>query len=128
MRRALWYMIRQPFHFARNYAYKLRNFLFLEPDGVARSAAPLPFRPWPGLATLVTIFGLAGLLMLVPQWRYGPAAAVVLHVAYLLAFGALYHLTRDGRMTLTFRALLVLPAAYAAVWAVEQALRRIRKP
>jgi hypothetical protein len=127
MRRALGYMIRQPLHFARNYVYKLRNFLFLEPGGVGAPAAPLPFRPWPGLATLVLILGLAGLVLLAPQWRNGVAFTTVLTVAYLAAFGALYHLTRDGRMTLTFRALLVLPAAYAAVWAVERAAGRLRR-
>ena len=126
MRRALGYMARHPVHFARNYAYKLRNFLFLEPGGGSPPAPP-PFRPWPGLWTLVTIFGLAGLLMLAPQWRYGPAGAVVLYAVYHLAFGALFHLTRDGRMTLTFRALLAIPAAYAAVWAVERAAGRFRK-
>jgi hypothetical protein len=127
MRRALGYMARHPLHFARNYAYKLRSFLFLEPGGVGAPRAPLPFRPWPGLATLVVTLGLAGLVLLAPQWRHGAAFATVFAVAYLAAFGALYHLTRDGRMTVTFRALLVLPAAYAAVWAVERVLGRLRK-
>jgi hypothetical protein len=126
LRRALGYMLRHPLHFARNYAYKLRSFLFLEPGGVAPAEGPLPFGTWPGLFSLVTILGLAGLILLAPQWKHGVAFATVAAVAYHLAFGALYHLTRDGRMTFTFRALLTLPAAYAAVWAAERAVRRFR--
>ena len=33
-------------------------------------------------------------------------------IGYLVAMGALMHLTLDGRMNLPFRALLCLPAGY----------------
>jgi hypothetical protein len=116
-RQAMAYIARHPVHFLRNYMYKVANFVVYPPS--APPAAPFPFRESKALLVVVTVAGLVGTLGLVR--RPGePAVVLPIAVLYFLAFGALYHLTRDGRMNLLFRALLAVPAA----WALVSAARR----
>jgi hypothetical protein len=116
-RRALAYIAGHPLHFLRNYLYKLANFVVYPPS--APATAPFPFRESTALRIVVTVAGLLGTLLLLR--RPGePAVVASVAVLYFLAFGALYHLTRDGRMNLLFRALLAVPAAYAMVSAARR--------
>jgi hypothetical protein len=124
-RRALGYMASRPLHFLRNYAYKAWHFVVLPPPDPP--AASFPFRELGWLTRLVVFGGLAGAVLLAVVRRGQPAArATLLTVGYLLAVGALLHLTRDGRMNLPFRALLAVPAAFLLVFAAQAALRAIR--
>ena len=117
--RALRYMLAQPLHFLRNYAYKTWHFLVLPPPDEAGSGS-FPFREVSWLRWLVLVAGLLGTGLLLARARWQPfARASVMTLLYLLAMGALLHLTRDGRMNLAFRALLCAPASYALVLAVQ---------
>jgi hypothetical protein len=121
-RRAVAYIVHHPVHFLRNYLYKLANFVVYPPS--APPAAPFPFRESKVLFVVVTAAGLLGALLLLK--RPGePAAVLALAVLYFLALGALYHLTRDGRMNLLFRSLLAVPAAHILVVAVRTAAARL---
>ncbi|HEY3121446.1 MAG TPA: glycosyltransferase family 39 protein [Vicinamibacteria bacterium] len=120
-RRALAYITRHPVHFLRNYFFKLANFVVYPPADPP--SAPLPFRESKALLLMVTVAGLAGVLLLFRQ-PGAPAVVLAIAILYLLAFGALYHLTRDGRMNLLFRALLAVPAACALVSAFRAAAGR----
>lgn len=125
MRSALRYMASHPLHFLRNYAYKLCNFLLYPPaNSSAPTSAPFPFREIRWLLPAVIGAGLLGLGLLLCARRGEPTALVVLLViGYLWAFGALFHITRDGRMNLGFRALLSIPAAFAIVYSSQLAWR-----
>ena len=121
-RRALAYIARHPAHFLRNYAYKLANFVVYPPADPP--SGPLPFRESTALLVTVMVAGLAGVLLLLRQ-PGAPGVVLAIAILYLLAFGALYHLTRDGRMNLLFRALLAVPAADALVIAVRAIAGRL---
>lgn len=108
-RKAAGYILTHPGHFLRNYTIKVVNFVRF-PEAEA-SAAPLPFREiawWLPLLTAVGIAGAVAAIPLAPGDRGAWALPAML--VYLLAFGALYHITRDGRMNLAFRALCELSA------------------
>lgn len=125
LRQTLAYMARRPAHFAGNYASKLRNFVLYPPPEPA--SASFPFREAPGLLGLVLCAGLTGLVLLLVRPGGASGQAVAVTIAYFLAFGALYHLTKDGRMNLPFRTLLAVPAANTLVLvggAVVNGLRR----
>ena len=124
---ALRYMLSHPLHFLRNYAYKTWHFLVLPPPEGAGSGS-FPFRELSWVRWLVLVAGLAGIVLLVLRRRSEPfAQATVITLLYLLAMGALLHLTRDGRMNLAFRALLCAPASYAMVVTVGGAGRLTRR-
>lgn len=120
--KALTYMATHPRHFARNYVFKLFNFLvYPRPADLPSDGRPWPFRGVPGLQDVLVLLGLGGTAVLILR-RQGSreAGAVVVPVVYLLAMGALMHLTRDGRMNLPFRALLALPAAGLIAWVLAR--------
>jgi hypothetical protein len=124
---ALRYMLAHPLHFLRNYAYKAWHFLVLpEPEG--SGSGSFPFREVSWLRWLILVAGLEGGVLLTMRRRSEPfAQATLVTLVYLLAMGALLHLTRDGRMNLAFRALLCAPASYALVVMVEAAGRWNRR-
>jgi hypothetical protein len=125
--RAVRYMLAHPLHFLRNYAYKAWHFLLLPPPDGAGSGS-FPFRELSWVRWLVLVSGIAGTVLLGLRARSEPfAQSIVITIVYLLAVGALLHLTRDGRMNLAFRALLCAPGAYALVALAESAGRRVRR-
>jgi 4-amino-4-deoxy-L-arabinose transferase-like glycosyltransferase len=124
---ALRYMVHRPWHFARNYLYKLRNFVWY-PTPEAAAAGPFPFRELPGLTRAVVFAGLASATWLLWRGRKDPAgASVAIVLLYLLAFGSLYHLTRDGRMSLPFEALAAIPAAVGTTRLAQSLRARITR-
>lgn len=123
---ALRYIASHPLHFLRNYAYKTYNFIVYPPPDPG--TAPFPFRELAWLRRLVIVAGLFGLALLLAVRRERPSAqATLLAVVYLLAAGALLHLTRDGRMNLAFHALLAGPASFALVFAAQSGWRTVRE-
>jgi hypothetical protein len=128
-KKAIAYMLRQPLHFLRNYAYKLWSFLWLPPylDTSLNGPWPFLFREIPGMTQVVVGAGLLGCVVLVTLHRRDPAAiAIVLTLLYLLGFGALYHITRDGRMSLPFQAIATIPAAVSLTWLLDWARRLVQ--
>lgn len=127
--KALGYAVSQPFHFLRNYAFKLGHFL-RQPEraGIGTGeTAPWLFREAKSLTLAVVIVGLLGVGHLATMRRQEPAAsAVVTTVLYLWAVGALYHLTRDGRMDTPFKLLLSIPASVGIVETLSAAARRYK--
>jgi Dolichyl-phosphate-mannose-protein mannosyltransferase len=129
LRATVGYIVRHPIHFARNYLYKLRNFLLyparLDTSFVEGGPFPFPFREIPGMTVAVVFCGLVGVVVLAVGGRGNPAAtAVALVTMYLLVFGALFHLTRDGRMNLPFQVVATIPASVALVTAGRWSLSR----
>lgn len=119
--RALAYMAAQPGHFARNYALKLRNFVFSAGD---ERVAPVLFGINNEIVRLTVFLGAAGTVVLLFERRARREARLVVVVSlYFLLSGALYHLTRDGRMDLFWKSFVSLPAG-VAVTAAAAALRR----
>lgn len=114
-RKTIGYIASNPFHFARNYAIKLGNFLVHpRPGELPGGERPWLFREIRFLQDALLVAGLLGLAGLIAGRRHRSSAVAVLGlIGYLLAMGALMHLTRDGRMNLPLRALLALPAGYA---------------
>ena len=113
-RQAIAYMISRPMHFSRNYAIKLWNFLvYPRPGELNPGERPWFFREFRPLQDILVILGLLGvaIIMIGAQTR-GAATSLLCLIAYLIAMGALMHLTRDLRMNLPLRALLCLPAAF----------------
>lgn len=121
-RKTLVYALSNPFHFARNYLIKLGNFLVYprpgELSGGERPWLLREIRPVQDVLLVLGMLGLAGLLARQPV-RAGAMPLLCL-IGYLVAMGALMHLTRDGRMNLPFRALLCLPTGFV--------LSRLRAP
>jgi len=108
------YILSNPVHFLRNYLIKLGNFLlYPRPGELPGGERPWLFREIRPLQDLLLALGILGLAALAagPQTRAGALPLLGL-IGYILAMGALMHLTRDGRMNLPFRALLCLPAGY----------------
>jgi hypothetical protein len=123
---ALRYIAAHPLHFLRNYAYRAYHFVIYPPPEPG-TASP-PFRELPPLMPVVIVCALAGSAVLVVRRRGDPTVQATLGtLLYLLAAGALLHLTRDGRMNLPFRALLSVPAAFALVGAAEAGGRAWRR-
>lgn len=112
--KTLAYIASNPLHFLRNYAIKLGNFLvYPRPGELSEGERPWFFgeiRPVQDILLVLGILGLAGLVA-GPQAR-ADALPLLGLIGYLIAMGALMHLTRDGRMNLPLRALLSLPAGY----------------
>ena len=80
------------------------------------------------VVVLVTMLALAGCLVLLLTRPREPATASLLVVlGYLWAFGALYHLTRDGRMNLPFRTLLAIPASVALSFMLTRLARLLTR-
>ena len=129
MGKALRYVASQPGHFLRNYLFKLGNFL-RHPGraGVGPGeGAPWLFRELAPLSLGVSIVGLLGLgYVLAFRGREPAASALAATVLYLWAVGALYHITRDGRMDTPFKLLLTIPASLVLVEAWSAAVRRLR--
>lgn len=119
-RKTLLYMASDPFHFLRNYFIKLGNFLVYPRRGESRDEGrPLPFREIGPLQDIIIVLGLLGLAGLaVDPTARAAAMPLLCLILYVLAMGALMHLTRDQRMNLPFQALLCLPVGYALgrVW------------
>lgn len=110
------YVRSNPLHFARNYVIKLGNFLvYPRPGELPSGDRPRLFREIRPVQDILLAFGFLGLAALLAA-RPSRAAAMPLLclLGYLVAMGALMHLTRDGRMNLPFRALLCLPSGYLA--------------
>ena len=108
------YVLSNPVHFARNYVIKLGNFLvYPRPGELSDAGRPWLFREIRPVQDILLVLGLLGLAGLVTA-RQARAMAMPLLclIGYLVAMGALMHLTRDGRMNLPLRALLCLPAGY----------------
>jgi hypothetical protein len=120
MRRAIGDIIGHPLYFAGNYLRRLARYIdYRDPAlfGERRVQA------WLALGS--SLLGVLGLVALCEgQRREAPLAAPLLLVGYLLGFGALWPLTRDGRMNLPFRALASVPAAYLVVRAGRRLSRR----
>jgi 4-amino-4-deoxy-L-arabinose transferase-like glycosyltransferase len=116
--RTLGYMASHPLHFGRNYLRKLLNFLVYPPDESPPEPAPFPYRRLPGLIPGVALLGGIGVILLLLPSAQPCGRIVAIVVVYFLLAGALYHLTRDGRMNLPLRALLSVPASYAVAWLV----------
>ena len=113
--RALVYIAGNPAHFARNYVIKLGNFLVHpRPGELPSEGRAWPFREIRLLQDAILGFGLLGMAGLLADHRArSSAASLLVLLGYLVAIGALMHLTKDGRMNLPLRALLTLPAAFA---------------
>ncbi|MEO8501442.1 MAG: hypothetical protein ABI565_11050 [Vicinamibacteria bacterium] len=113
-RKTLAYVAEHPLHFVRNYAVKLANFLvYPRPADLPKDDRPWPYRGIPFLQDPLLVLGLVGLAALLADRHQGrEAAPLIILVVYLMAMGALMHLTRDGRMNLPLRALLALPAGF----------------
>ena len=114
-KKTLRYIATYPLHFLRNYAIKLGNFLiYPRPGHLPAGERSWLFRGVPILQDGLLALGLLGMAGLFATRRDGgPATAVIVLIVYLIAMGALMHLTLDGRMNLPLRALLALPAGYA---------------
>ena len=113
-RKTLAYIVANPVHFLRNYAIKLGNFLiYPRPGELSGGERPWLFREIRPVQDVLLVLGILGLAGLVAgrQARAGAMPLLCL-IGYLVAMGALMHLTRDGRMNLPFRALLCLPSGF----------------
>ena len=113
-RKTLGYILENPIHFARNYAIKLGNFLvYPRPGELAHGERPWLFREIRPLQDILLALGMLGIAGLIAgREARAQALPVLALIGYLVAMGALMHLTRDGRMNLPLRALLCLPAGY----------------
>jgi 4-amino-4-deoxy-L-arabinose transferase-like glycosyltransferase len=117
MKHALRYIAGNPAHFARNYAIKLYNVL----------RYPLPaggesWRPSHFYRVLMLLLGLAGLAWFAVADRHEPQWILVPVFLYFLAFTALLHIVRSGRINLPVKVLLGLFAAYLIGRLVERAM------
>ena len=108
-RYALSYVIHHPVHFLKNYAIKFINQFYLiqdEPtDAVAFFKYPLRYTV---LHWLILVGGVAGLITLVIAKKTIGEKLVFFLFLYFACFGALFHLTGDGRMTLPLRFFLMM--------------------
>jgi hypothetical protein len=108
------YILNNPVHFVRNYAIKLGNFLvYPRPGELPGGERPWLFReirPVQDILLVLGILGIAGLMS--GRQARAEATPLLCLIGYLVAMGALMHLTRDGRMNLPLRALLCLPTGY----------------
>ncbi|MEO5762699.1 MAG: glycosyltransferase family 39 protein [Vicinamibacteria bacterium] len=115
------YIASHPHHFVRNYAFKLGNFLiYPRPGELPPEDRPRIFSEiWFLQDALLALGLLGGALLLSRPIERARAAALLILLGYLVAMGALMHLTRDGRMNFPVRALLTFPAAFAvaSAWA-----------
>jgi hypothetical protein len=118
------YILAHRGHFSKNYLLKLWN-QFTVPPTEATNSVPLLRTPqtWRWLHHLLLLFGLAGLVLILVKTRDRHALLLTTLFAYFVLFGALFHLTRDGRMTLALKVFLILYASIFVDWALS-ALRR----
>jgi len=112
---AFGYIARNPVHFLRNYGIKIYN-VFRYPA----SEVEAPYRytglgsnwPFPAFRHVLVLVGLAGAVMFgIRTWRK-PEFVMIVVLLYYVAFTALLHITKSGRMNLPMKLLLNLFAAY----------------
>ena len=117
------YVFANPGHFLRNYFLKLWNqFTVVPSNPVSFLRSP---QLWSWLHHLLLFAGTGGFVVMLTRARNRHAFLLLTVFAYFSAFGALFHLTRDGRMALVLKVYLIFYAAWFIDW-LYSALRTRR--
>jgi hypothetical protein len=119
------YVLANPGHFLKNYFLKLWNQFTLVPPEATHSVALLRSpQIWRWMHHLLLVTGLAGCILMLLKARNRHCLLLLTLAAYFAAFGALFHLTRDGRMALVLKVYLILYASWLIDWAVTRLRER----
>lgn len=108
------YVFANPGHFLRNYFLKLWNQFTLNPSN-SIAYVPSP-QLWRWMHHLLLLAGTAGFVIMLARARDRHALLLLTLFAYFAAFGALFHITRDGRMSLVLKVYLIFYAAWFIDW------------
>ena len=115
------YIFANPAHFLKNYLIKFWNQFTVVPTEATHSVSVLrsPLA-WKGMHHLLLLLGIAGCVMMLIKARDRRCILMLALFAYFAVFGALFHITRDGRMTLALKVYLMLFAAWFIDWGVSR--------
>jgi 4-amino-4-deoxy-L-arabinose transferase-like glycosyltransferase len=111
------YVLANPGHFLRNYFLKMWNQFTIVPSDAHYSVSFLrSTQLWHGMHHLLLLLGTAGFVLTLVSGRDRRSLLLLTMFAYFAAFGALFHITRDGRMALVLKVYLIFYAAWFIDW------------